>query len=71
MTKYIHYTPSQDEIYAFNMQITRSESYTSYHIRLGATTEGQKDRLSKRFGIPMRILEDEPELVLKVMNEVG
>ena len=40
-------------------------------LSFGATSEGQKERLSHKFGIPVRILEDEPELVLKIMNEVG
>ena len=71
MTKFVHNAPTQDEIYAFNMQINRSEAYTTFRIMLGGTSEGQKERLSRRFNIPMRILEDEPELVLKIMNEVG
>jgi hypothetical protein len=71
MTKYVHNTPSQEDIYAFNMQVNHGENYTTYRIHLGATTEGQKERLSHRFGVPLRILEDEPELILKVMNEVG
>jgi len=71
VTKFVHNAPTQDEIYAFNMQVNRSENYTTYRILLGATSEGQKERLSRRFGIPMRILEDEPDLVLKIMNEVG
>jgi hypothetical protein len=71
MTKFVHNAPSQDDVYAFNMQVQHSENYTTYRIPLGATSEGQKERLSHKFGIPVRILEDEPELVLKIMNEVG
>ena len=71
MTKFVHNAPTQDEIYSFNMQVNHSENYTMYRIPLGSTSEGQKERLSHRFGIPMRILEDEPELILKIMNEVG
>lgn len=71
MTQYIHYAPSQDEVYAFNMQVQHGESYTLYRIILGNTSEGQKERLSKRYGIALRILEDAPELVLKVLNEIG
>jgi hypothetical protein len=71
MTKFVHNTPTQDEIYSFNMQVNHSENYTTYRIPLGSTSEGQKERLSRKFGIAMRILEDEPELVLKIMNEVG
>lgn len=71
MTKFIHNAPSQDEIYSFNMQVNKGENYTVYRILLGTTSEGQKERLSHQFGIPMRILEDESELILKIMNEVG
>ena len=71
MTKFVHNAPTQDDIYAFNMQVSHSENYTMYRIRLGAASEGQKERLAHRFNIPLRILEDEPELVLHVMNEVG
>jgi len=70
VTKFTHRTPTEDDICAFNIRVAHSENYTTYHIPLGSTSEGQKQRLSKRFGIPLRILEDEPELVLKVMNEV-
>jgi len=71
MTKFVHNAPTQDEIYAFNMQVTHSENYTTYRIPLGATSEGQKERLAQRYGIPVRILEDEPELIIKIMNEMG
>lgn len=71
MTKYVHYAPSPDEVYAFNMQVQYGENYTLYRIMLGNTSEGQKTRLSTRYGIALRILEDEPELVLKVLNEIG
>lgn len=71
MTKFIHNAPTQDEIYSFNMHVSHSETYTTYRIPLGSTSEGQKERLAHQFGIPMRILEDEPELILKIMNEVG
>jgi len=71
MTKFVHNAPTQDEIYSFSMQVNHSENYTTYRIPLGATSEGQKERLSHRFGIPLRILEDERELVLKIMNDAG
>ncbi|WP_345986959.1 hypothetical protein WCX18_07225 [Sulfurimonas sp. HSL1-2] len=71
MTKFVHNAPSQDEVYSFNMQVSHSENYTTYRIPLGSTSEGQKERLSRRYGIPVRILEDERELIIKIMNEVG
>ncbi|UFS61477.1 hypothetical protein LOH54_07350 [Sulfurimonas sp. HSL-3221] len=71
MTKFVHNAPTQDEVYSFNMHVAHSENYTTYRIPLGATSEGQKERLSRRYGIPLRILEDEQELVIKIMNEMG
>jgi len=71
MTKFVHNAPTQDEIYSFNMQVNHSENYTTYRIPLGSISEGQKERLSHRFGIALRILEDERELVLKIMNDAG
>jgi hypothetical protein len=71
MTKFVHNAPSQDEVYSYNMRVQHTENYTIYRIPLGPTSEGQKERLSRKYGIPLRILEDEQELVLKIMNEVA
>lgn len=70
MEKIVHNEPTQEEIYAFHMQVTHTEMYTFYKIHLPNTTEGQKKRLSARFNIPLRILEDEQLLTLKKINDL-
>lgn len=70
MTKTIHNAPTQEEIYAFQMQVQHGEYYDSYRIFLPVLSETQKEKLSHRFGIPLRILEDEQHLTLQAMVSV-
>jgi hypothetical protein len=69
MRKVIHYAPSQEDIYKYNMQKSSDENYDNYKILLTGLVESQRERLSHRYGIPLRILEDEPYLTLSVIKE--
>jgi len=69
MKKIIHYAPSQEDIYKYAMQISSDEGHVYYRIPLSMTTESQKERLSRRFNVPLRILEDEPYLTLELIKE--
>jgi putative lipoic acid-binding regulatory protein len=69
MRKMIHYAPSQDEIHKYHMQKSSDGTYDNYRITLAMTTETQKEHLSRRYGIALRILEDEPFLILSVIKE--
>ena len=69
MKKFIHYAPSQDEVYTYHMQKSTEGSYDHYRINLAMTSASQKERLSQRYGIPLRILEDEHTLILAVIKE--
>jgi hypothetical protein len=65
----IHYAPTQDEIHKYSMQKSSDMTYDNYRIPLAMATESQKEYLSRRFGIALRILEDEPYLTLSVVRE--
>lgn len=67
MTKTVHNAPTQDEIASYQMQVQRGEYYDTFKIFLPALSETQKTRLSQRYGIALRILEDEQYLVLQSM----
>ncbi|MDX1296305.1 MAG: hypothetical protein R3302_08555 [Sulfurimonadaceae bacterium] len=69
MRKMIHFAPSQEDIYKYNMQKSSDATYDNYRINLATTTETQKEYLGRRFGIALRILEDEPYLILSVVKE--
>ena len=70
MRKVIHYAPSQEEIYKYNMQKSSDSNYDNYKIMLTNLVESQRERLSQCYGIPLRILEDEPYLMLSVVKEL-
>ncbi len=69
MKKMVHYAPSQEEIYKYNMQKSSDANYDYYKINLATLVESQRERLSRRYGVSLRILEDEPFLVLAVVKE--
>ena len=69
MRKMIHYAPTQDEIHKYHMQKSSDMTYDNYRIPLSMIPESQKEQLSRRFGIALRILEDEPYLTLSVVRE--
>jgi hypothetical protein len=69
MTKTVHRTPTQDEIYSYHMQVHSDDNYTHYRINLGMLSEDQKRRLGANYGVSMAILEDETSLTLSVMKD--
>ena len=69
MKRMIHYPPTQEDMYKYHMQKSSDGTYDNYRINLAMTTETQKEHLSRRYGIPLRILEDEPFLILSVIRE--
>jgi hypothetical protein len=69
MRKVIHYAPSQEDIYKYNMQKSSDANYDNYKIALTTLVESQRERLSQRYGISLRILEDEPYLTLSVVKD--
>lgn len=70
MQKYIHYDPSQEEIYSFHMQVSSDSSHNYYKIHLSELTEGQRKRISQHYGVTLNILESEPYLVLVRMIDI-
>jgi hypothetical protein len=69
MKKTVHRAPTQEEINSYRMQVTTDENYTHYRINLATTSEDQKRRLSERYGISLKVLEDDTLLILSVIRD--
>ena len=70
MKKSIHYEPSPGEISSYKMQVSSDTDHMYYRIHLSELTEDQRRRLGAKFGVSLRILEDEPHLTLSYTKGV-
>ncbi|MDD2781135.1 hypothetical protein [Sulfuricurvum sp.] len=70
MQKYIHYDPSPEDIHSFHMQVTSDNAHHYYKIHLSELTEGQRKRISQKFGVMLNILESEPYLILVRISDI-
>lgn len=70
MQKYIHYDPSGEEIHSFHIQVSSDDNHNYYKIHLSELTEGQRKRLSERYGVSLNILESEPYLTLIRIKDI-
>lgn len=70
MQKYIHYDPSSEEIYSYHMTVTSDNSHNYYKIHLSELTEGQRKRLSARYGVSLNVIEGEQYLTLVRIKDI-
>ncbi len=70
MQKYIHYDPSSDEIHSYRMQVSSDDNHHYYKIHLSELSEGQRKRISDRYGVSLKILESEPYLTLVRITDI-
>lgn len=70
MQKYIHYDPSPEEIHSYGMQMSSDANHHYYKIHLSELSEGQRKRISAKFGVSLNILESEQYLVLIRITDI-
>jgi hypothetical protein len=70
MQKYIHYDPSPEEIQSFHMSMTSDNNHHYYKIHLSELTEGQRKRISTKYGVSLNILESEQYLTFVRITDI-